>query len=351
MQDQVEYKISYYCSDVSTGSRTFISAVRMYPDDKDYSEEISSEFTKKFADDPNFDTLTYSHEDSKREKNLKALVEKDKEEILNRLLEREKQNISNRMQAVRKVCEIGHRIRASVKINNRQPLSRAIIAINNEELRKDIILNDLKQEYSGIISDELNVDEVIFVEGNLTQYFDYDLKPNFRSLGPKKLGKQANNLKHTLANMSSLAKNELYHHLKNGGSKNLADINLTLEDLETTFVSKSGYASEADAIGAVILHTELTKALLDRGFVNEFKAAMQGLRKTVKLDLSDNIYLEIFAEDADIELLMKFSTSWKHDLQVSEVKFDKPELHRPSDAHKLSINDKTIFVHIFKEER
>lgn len=219
-ENNVSYKISYYCSN-NIGEKIHISSVSTYPDDKDYSEYISNLLCKRFADDPNFGNLTYSHEDSNHEKTTKELEEKTNTDILNSLIEKEKHNIVNRMQTVRKVCGIGHRIRAAVKINNKQPLSKAIIAINNEIIRRDILLNDTKQEYSSIISDELNVDNVIFAEGDLNQYFDYDLKPNFRSLGTKKLGKQANILKHSLANMSSLVKNELYIQLKNGGTRNL----------------------------------------------------------------------------------------------------------------------------------
>jgi isoleucyl-tRNA synthetase len=324
-----EYYVNYKCSS-DDGNVKYITTTKYFDNSKDYKEEIALSLKEEFKNDPNFKLFPICGGLNADSFIDKALV--------------------SRMRAVRTICEVGRRVRASAKINNRQPLKNAIIAFNDEQIQNYMIYCDRKLEFSSIIADELNVDEVIFAEGNLNSYFNYDLKPNFRSLGPKGYGKQAQLFKDILANMSSLLKNELYNHLKNGGSRNLASIDAVIDDIEATLVPKSGYSAESDTIGAVILNTSLTPSLLERGFVAEFKSAMQNIRKLVKLDLSDKIYLEIFCEEKEQKCLLTYASKWKHDLQVSGVKYDKIEMHKPDIAHKLIINDKTIFAHIWKEE-
>jgi isoleucyl-tRNA synthetase len=318
------YHVNYTCSDENGKSKSVV-ATKYFDESKDFSKDIAKELEDTLKSDPNF-------------KLLSILSGKDPTDIV------------ARMRAVRTLCEVGRKVRATAKINNRQPLKHAIIAFNDSKIQEYMIYCDSKLQYSKIIADELNVDEVIFAEGNLDKFFNYDLKPNFRALGPKGNGKRAQLLKDVLSNMSSLAKNELYIHLKSGGTRNLADIDLVFEDVEATLAPKSGYSAESDNVGAVILNTTLTPILLERGFIAEFKSAMQNIRKLVKLDLTDKIYLELFCSEPELTNLIKYSSSWKHDLQANEVKYDKSELHKPDIAHKISINDRVIFAHIWKEE-
>src|SRR5262249_25190023 len=80
--------------------------------------------------------------------------------------------------AVRLTVELGRAARAQAKVKVRQPLRRAVIVANDAERAA---IADLGGE---IVRAELNVKELEFVSDE-SALVSYEVKPNFRTLGPR----------------------------------------------------------------------------------------------------------------------------------------------------------------------
>jgi isoleucyl-tRNA synthetase len=322
-----EYTIHYRITNVR-GTLSDVSSTVVYDGWEDKTVEISKEHQEYFKEDPNYKLLSiYS----------KSSGEIDWE-------------LNNRMRAVREMCELGHRIRAEAKIRNRQPLRTAYVIFSDQKIQDHMIYIDCgRMEYANIFADELNVSCVEFIEGDKSKFFDYDLKPNFRVLGPKGVGKKVQALKGALTAMSVDEKNSLYSKLKAGNTEIISDIELVMDDLEVVFMSKKNYASATGKVGAIILDTSLDTNLTERGFVAEFRSAIQNIRKITKLNLTDKIFLEVFCSAIEANILTKYLDRLKKDLLATGIDFFPPEEADNEKAHEVSIDDKKYHVHLYKE--
>jgi isoleucyl-tRNA synthetase len=243
------------------------------------------------------------------------------------------------------MCELGHKVRADVKIRNRQPLRNLYVLFSNKEIQDYMVYVDCaKKEYQNIFSDELNVFNVEFVE-SVDRFFNYNLKPNFRTLGPKGYGKQAQTLKTHLAALSVSDKNELFEKLKTE-VVTVANIPLTQADLELEYIPKPGYFAATGKVGAIVLDTNLDADLLEKGFIADFRSALQNVRKVAELDLTDRIYLEIFCKKSDV--LEKYSNKLMKDLLATGIAFLPFEKINNVLAHRFDVGNETFYVNLFK---
>jgi isoleucyl-tRNA synthetase len=232
----------------------------------------------------------------------------------------------DRMRAAREACELGHRVRADAKIRNRQPLSTAYILFSNSNVHDYMVYLDNKtNEYADILGEELNVDNVVFIQ-DAKQFTDVNLKPNFRVLGKKGFGKQAQGLKTELGKMTIDQKRELHNALERKDQVFLCGIDLVLADLEVELTPKQGFASASSKGGVVVLDTTLTPELLDRGWVSDFKSALQNIRKDIGLELTDRVFVEVWCNNKKhIDLLDKHSTKLKKELLANDIALFRTE--------------------------
>lgn len=325
-----EYIVHYQ---ISNNDRiTKISSTISCSGMEDHSKSLVQDYQEFYSHDPNFKILSIY---------MKPTDNIDWE-------------LNNRMRAVRQMCDLGRRVRADAKLRNRQPLRAAHIIFSDQKVQDYMIFIDCrKYEYVNILKNELNVLDVDFVEGdNRDKFFNYDLKPNFRTLGSKGLGKKAQDLKSILSIKSVSDKNDLYKRLNSGDKEYLADIELTIDDLEVFFVSKVNYASASQlGVGAIILDIALDKRLIEEGLVAEFRSSIQNIRKTTKLDLTDRIFLEVFCEDNNAKALANHTIKLKKDLLATGIDFFPFEKADKSVAHEVDIDDKKFLVHLYKENQ
>ncbi|MFQ5417832.1 MAG: isoleucine--tRNA ligase, partial [Myxococcota bacterium] len=101
------------------------------------------------------------------------------------------------MAAVRDLVSLGLQVRTTNKLRVRQPLAAAEIVL------ADAGLAGALNQHLDLIRDELNVHDVHFVE-SADAYVTYQVKPNFRALGPR-VGKKIPALKRTLADADGAA--------------------------------------------------------------------------------------------------------------------------------------------------
>lgn len=256
--------------------------------------------------------------------------------------------LQDRMRAVREICELGHRVRADVKLRNRQPLKKAYVIFSDPDVHQYMVYADCqKMEYTDIIASELNVMDVEFVDDK-DKFFDYNLKPNFRVLGPKGMGPMAQKLKLTLSSMTNEDRKILLRQLKNGGG-NVDGIVLAEEDVEVEYVAKSGFASANSKFGAIILDTTLDKDLLDLGFVAEFRSSIQNIRKDAGLEITDKVFIEVFCLASKANTIERHSGRLKKDLLATDIQIFPPEEVDKLIAHEMMIDGTVVYANVFKE--
>jgi isoleucyl-tRNA synthetase len=292
----------------------------------DKSDQLIKEYQAEYQNDPNFAIVSV---------NKSPVGDIDYELIY-------------RMRSIRDMCEMGHKVRAEVKIRNRQPLSTAYVLFADKQVQNYMVYVDCKNnDYANVLGDELNVDKVVFVE-DTNQFTDMVLKPNFRNLGKTGRGKQGNALKIELAKMSFADRKDLYKLLENKEAVRMCDIDLTLADIEVEFVSKAGYASSSNKSGVIILDTNLNDELLERGFIADFKSALQNVRKELELELTDRVYIEIFCMPKPANVIVKYKDKLKKELLANEIALMSYN-DDPKDAKKIEIDGNVFYVNVCKE--
>jgi len=192
--------------------------------------------------------------------------------------------LNEEMAIVRDTVSLGLRVRTDNKLKVRQPLSKAEVTLSAAALE------DRVRAYGPMIAEELNVQEVVFVHGS-EEHVEYQVKPNFRRLGPR-VGKRMPAVKKALASADGSA---VRAALLDSGVATL-DIDddmlqLDLEDVEVVVRAKEGYAAAGDELAVVVLSLELTPELIEEGKYRELLSRIQGMRKELGLEFTQRIRL------------------------------------------------------------
>lgn len=177
---------------------------------------------------------------------------------------------------------MGRACRNDAAIKNRQPIGKMYI-------KADFSLDDF---YVDIIKDELNVKEVVFTD-DVREFTSYTFKPQLRTVGPK-YGKQLGGIQKTLG---SLDGNKAMDELKESGKLTFdvdgVAVELTEDDLLISMAQKEGYVSQEDNQMTVVLDTNLTKELVEEGFVYEIISKIQTMRKDAGFEVMDHIRVSL----------------------------------------------------------
>ena len=221
--------------------------------------------------------------------------------------------LATRMSAVRSLVSLGLQVRTQAKQKVRQPLASALLVVADRGLRDDVA------KYTDLIAEELNVHTVQIVpESDTAKYVSYTLKPNFRALGARGLGKEAQAIKAHMANFSSAQAAEAVAQAYSG-TLVVNGVVLAPEDLDVGFEAVEGYAAAGDRTGVVVLDTRLTDELRRQGFVREFQSKVQTARKEAGMDFADRIALHVattpevlamLAPDRAVVMSEVLATSW-----------------------------------------
>ncbi|MCL2737099.1 MAG: isoleucine--tRNA ligase [Propionibacteriaceae bacterium] len=190
-------------------------------------------------------------------------------------------HLESSMDLTRRLVELGRAARAEASMKVRQPLSRALISSTS--------LGRLTSELIDEIRAELNIDKVeSFADaGDLV---DYSVKANFRALG-KRFGKMTAQVAQAIADADPAwiaAEIAAHAHLTlpwNSGTQIQADEVLISER------PRAGWSVVGEQGETIALDIDLTEELIHAGWVREVVRAIQELRKSSGLDVSDRIRL------------------------------------------------------------
>lgn len=240
--------------------------------------------------------------------------------------------IENRMDLVRDLVTLGRAAREEAKIKVRQPLSKVII---DGKYKK--IISDL----SDLIIEELNVKEVIF-EDDLSQFMNFELKPNFREVG-KLLGSKVKSFSKYL---NSVDAKKLLDDLENGPVKIEIDgeeIEINKDYVLVNIRSKKGFDVNMANNIFVILDTDLNEELINEGYVREFISKIQQFRKKLDLDVLDNIEISFVSDKEVTEALFNDEEFIKSETLAKKIEEkDQGGEESSLNGHPIKINIKKV---------
>jgi len=181
------------------------------------------------------------------------------------------------MDEVMQAVQLGRACRSTANIKVRQALST--LYIKGSELSADC---------AALIKSELNVEEVQFIE-DARAFMAYQIKPQMRTLGPKYgklLGKIGNYLKEAdgCAIVDAFERGETWKFEIDG-----AEVELSKDDTLISPAQKPGFVAESENGMTVVIDTNLTPELIEKGFVRELISKLQTMRKEAGFDVVDRI--------------------------------------------------------------
>jgi len=228
--------------------------------------------------------------------------------------------LSKKMNAVRSLVSLGLQVRTQAKQKVRQPLRVANIIVSDSSLKESL------RAAESMIREELNVLGVHFVPDSEAETFvEYKLKPNFRTLGQRGLGKEAQELKKSMGQMNGAEAAKLMGDLLSSGSVALNGVTLTRDDVEVTFGTKEGFAAAGDRVGVVVLDTRLDDELIDLGLLRELQNRLQAARKEMSLDYADRISVRIEAGERLTRVAQEHKAELSSSVLASDISFGRVE--------------------------
>ena len=227
------------------------------------------------------------------------------------------ENLSQRMGTMRDLVSLGLQVRTQAKMRVRQPLRRAHVILSKPELAAELT------KYVDLIKEELNVLDVEFVpREKVADYVAYKPKPNFRTLGQRGLGKEAQALKKHMAELSSEAAGALVTEVLSAGKATVLDVTLERDDLELTYETKPDFFAAGSRTGVVVLDTRLDDELRDLGLFREVLSKVQALRKDEGLDFADRITLTVHGSERLLRVVKANQDELCKEVLATSIRFE-----------------------------
>lgn len=245
--------------------------------------------------------------------------------------------LEERMQLAQQISSMVLGLRRKVQIRVRQPLSKLMIPILNEDMKLQL------EAVKNIILSEVNVKEIEYIT-DTTGVLIKKIKPNFKTLGPK-YGKY---MKQISATVTAMTQSDIFEFEKKSEYRlQIGDeiLTLGLEDVEILSEDIPGWLVANEGRVTVALDINITKELKEEGIAREFINRIQNLRKESDFDVTDKIRLYIKKNEQINEAVENFST-----YIASQVLAESIELvdSIPGEAKEVEIDDMSTSIKIEK---
>ncbi len=224
------------------------------------------------------------------------------------------EDLSFRMGVARRVVNLGRAARNAGRLKTRQPLATALVACDP---RQQAALESL----AGVVREELNVKALEFA-GEATDLVAYQVKPNYRTLGPR-FGKA---MPEAAAVVAALPGDVVVRRLEAGepvtvevaGEKH----DLGADDLLVDVRRREGFAIEREGDLMVGLSTVLTPELESEGLARELVHHVQNTRKAAGFRVEDRIALSVRGPQAIAGMIEEHAESIKKETLSVVLKTD-----------------------------
>jgi isoleucyl-tRNA synthetase len=234
-------------------------------------------FADQLFTDLNAVTSRYSEDSvhlSTFPKAQKELIDKDLEE---------------RMEIAQSLSSMVLGLRRKVNIKVRQPLSKMMVPVLNEQFRKQL------QGVENLILAEVNVKELEYLDDS-AGILVKKIKPNFKTLGPR-FGKSMKEVSAAIMGMSQADISQIERNGKFDITVAGENQAVTLEDVEIISEDIPGWLVANDDRLTVALDVTLTEELKQEGIARELINRIQNLRKDAGFDVTDKVKISILKHE------------------------------------------------------
>ncbi|MCR1935395.1 isoleucine--tRNA ligase [Clostridium tepidum] len=222
-------------------------------------------------------------------------------------------DLEEKMGLAYKIVKLGRSARNSVNIKNRQPLQKMLVSTK-----------ELPEYYEDIIREELNIKEILS-GADLSNYVNFEIKPNLPVLG-KKYGRFIPAIRKEISSMNQM---ELAQSINNGKSVFIniegceEQIELTSENLLVTMKGLEGFAFAGEGEIGVVLDTHITEELKEEGFLREILSKVQNMRKESGFEVADKINLYVSGNSMLNDIVKKYEDVIKVETLSEKVSYDE----------------------------
>ena len=197
--------------------------------------------------------------------------------------------LERRMQMAQDISSLVLGLRKKVNIKVRQPLSKIMVPVLNENDRKNL------EKVESLILSEVNIKSMEYVT-DTSGIIVKKAKPDFKALGPK-YGKKVKAITAAISNfsqedISKLEKEKVYHLNVDGETfpVQLDEVEIVSEDIPGWLVAHKDDLT-------VALDVTITEELKHEGIARELVNRIQNIRKQKAFDVTDRIKIKIEKED------------------------------------------------------
>ncbi|MGE5636469.1 MAG: class I tRNA ligase family protein, partial [Nocardioidaceae bacterium] len=227
------------------------------------------------------------------------------------------------MGVARDAVELGRAARAQAKVKVRQPLREAIVVAADRE-RQAI------ERLGAIVLEELNVKRIRYVS-EADELGRFELRPNYRSLGPR-FGRQ---MPTAAAAVAALDPERAAATLREGGRVGI-DVDgheheLSLDDVQIVLKPLEGYQVERSGTHAVALDLALDDVLRREALAREVVHAVQAARKAAGLRVEDRIALTLGGDGELLDAARAHEAYVAGETLATAVRYDG-DARRPTDG-------------------
>jgi isoleucyl-tRNA synthetase len=192
-------------------------------------------------------------------------------------------DLEERMALAQKISSMVHSLRKGHNLKVRQPLSKILIPVLNDKMKRQI------SSVENVILAEVNIKQIEFLQD--AGILKKKIKPNFKKLG-KEYGPKLKDLGNVISALSQdeIRKLETESKLE---IKIPETVTITLEDVELSFEDIPGWSVVSEGSITVALDITVTEELRMEGIARDVVNRVQNLRKDMGLEVQDKIKITI----------------------------------------------------------
>jgi len=204
-------------------------------------------------------------------------------------------DLEERMGIAQSLSSMVLSLRRKVSIKVRQPLSKIMVPVLNEQFRRQL------KNVEDLILAEVNVKELQYLDDS-SGILVKKIKPNFKTLGPR-FGKSMKEVSSAIASMTQHEIAQLeqtgLHSININGTPseiNLNDVEILSEDIPGWLVANEGRFT-------VALDITITDELKQEGIARELINRIQNLRKDAGFEVTDKVKISILKHQSLTEAI------------------------------------------------
>ncbi len=226
-------------------------------------------------------------------------------------------------------------LRRKVNIKVRQPLSKIMIPVVDEQQKRNI------QAVESLILSEVNVKELQFVD-TASEILVKRVKPDFKKLGPR-YGKIMKQLAPRIQGMTPQEIQELEKNGRFGLTIEGQEALVTLDDVEIISEDIPGWLVANEGWLMVALDVTLTAELKEEGIARELVNRIQNLRKAKEFEITDRINVRISSNPAFDDAVTHNAAYIKNQVLADEIIMVSGPLEDV-----IEIDDETLTISIVR---